>query len=103
MKVNGEAIYGTRALAPYKEGKVCISKKGDNTIYIYYLADEDEAMPSHIGMTTFSLPAGAKVQMVGNETPLKWHRNGDGFVIDIPEKIRKSPPSKYVWVMKATF
>ena len=28
MKVNGEAIYGTRALAPFKEGKVCISKKG---------------------------------------------------------------------------
>ena len=42
MKVNSEAIYGTRALAPYKEGKVCISKKGDNTIYIYYMADEGE-------------------------------------------------------------
>jgi alpha-L-fucosidase len=103
MNVNGEAIYGTRALAPYKEGKVCISKKGDNTIYIYYLAEENEAMPSHIEMTAFSLPAGSKVQLVGKGTPLKWRENGNGFVIEIPEKIKKSPPSKYVWVMKATF
>ncbi len=103
MEVNGEAIYGTRALAPYKEGKVCISKKGNNTIYIYYLADDKEAMPAEIGMTTFSLPAGAGVTMAGNGTALKWKKNGDGFLISVPEKIRNSPPSKYVWVMKATY
>ncbi len=103
MEVNGEAIYGTRALAPYKEGKVCISKKGNNTIYIYYLTDDKEAMPAGIGMTTFSLPAGARVTMAGTGTELKWVRNGDGFLISVPEKIRNSPPSKYVWVMKATY
>ena len=27
MKVNNEAIYGTRAIDPYKEGKVCLTKK----------------------------------------------------------------------------
>ncbi len=65
MKVNSEAIYGTRALAPFKEGKVAISKKGDNTIYIYYLADEGEKMPEQIGMTTFSLPQGSQVKITG--------------------------------------
>ncbi|MBK8883992.1 MAG: alpha-L-fucosidase [Bacteroidales bacterium] len=103
MDVNGEAIYGTRAQAPYKEGKVCISKKGDHTIYIYYLADENEAMPSQVSMSAFSLPAGSKVEMVGKGTSLKWKKSGNGFTVDIPEKIRKSPPSKYVWVMKAVF
>ena len=103
MKVNGEAIYGTRALSPYKEGKVCISKKGNSTVYIYYMAAENEPMPSQIGMATYSLPAGAKVQLVGPGPSLKWQKTGNGFIINIPEKIRKSPPSKYVWVMKATF
>jgi alpha-L-fucosidase len=103
MKVNGEAIYGTRALAPYKEGKVCISGKGDKTYYIYYLADENESMPAQIGMTSFSLPSGTKVSMVGTGSSLKWQKKGDGFAINIPEKVRKSPPSKYVWVMKASF
>ena len=103
MKVNNEAIYGTRALAPYKEGKVCISKKGNNTVYIYYMAAENEIMPSQIGMTTYSLPAGAKIEMMGSGASLKWQKNGNGFLITIPDKIRNSPPSKYVWVMKATF
>jgi len=103
MNVNSEAIYGTRALAPYKEGKVCISKKGDNTIYIYYMADEGEKMPAQITMSSFSLPAGAKVKMLGTETSLKLAKTDKGFSIAIPEKIRKSPPSKYVWVVKATF
>jgi alpha-L-fucosidase len=102
MKVNGEAIYGTRALAPYKEGKVCISKKGNNTIYIYYLADDGEKMPLQIGMSSFSLPKGAKLKMVGTDTSLKWSITGNGFTISIPEKIRNAPPSGYVWVIKAS-
>ncbi len=103
MQINGEAIYGTRALEPYKEGRVCISKKGENTIYLYYLAENGEKMPSQIGMTRFSLPKGAKVSMVGTKTPLKWNKTEAGFSITIPEKIRNNPPSKYVWVMKAVY
>jgi len=103
MAVNNEAIYGTRALAPYKEGKVCISKKGNNTIYIYYMADEGETMPAQIGMTTFSLPQGAKVSMVGNGTPLRWQKSTNGFTVSIPEKVRNTPASKYVWVLKAVY
>lgn len=103
MKINSDAIYGTRALAPYKEGKVCITKKGDNTLYMYYMADEAEQMPEQISMTTFSLPKGARVKMLGTTSSLKWKKTDTGFIINIPEKIRKSPPSKYVWVMEAVF
>jgi alpha-L-fucosidase len=102
MKVNSEAIYGTRAIAPYKEGKVCISKKGDHTLFLYYMAAENEIMPLRVGMNTFSLPVQAKVELMDG-TSLKWQKNGSGFVINIPEKIRMAPPSKYVWVMKAMF
>jgi alpha-L-fucosidase len=103
MKINGEAIYGTRAIAPYKEKKVCITRKGEKTLYIYYMADEGEEMPAQIGMSSFSLPPKAKVTFVGTETSLKWTKQGSGFMISIPEKIRKSPPAKHVWVVKATF
>ena len=37
MKVNGDAIYDTRAVAPYKVDRVCLTKKG-STIYLIYLA-----------------------------------------------------------------
>jgi alpha-L-fucosidase len=101
MKINCDAIYGTRALSPYKEGKVCITKKGDHTIYIYYMADEGETMPSTIAMTTYSLPSGAKIEMAGSR--LKWQKKDKGFIVTVPERIRKTPPSKYVWVMKVTY
>jgi alpha-L-fucosidase len=103
MKVSSEAIYETRAMAPYKEGKVCISRKGDNTIFIYYMADDGESVPEQIAMSNFSLPAGSKVRMLGTDTYLKWKKEGSGFSVSLPEKLRKSPPSKYVWVLKATF
>jgi len=103
MNVNSEAIYGTRALAPFKEGKVAISKKGNNTIYIYYMTDEGEKMPAQIGMTKFSLPSGAKIKTLGTGTALKWHKEDSGFIISIPESIRKLLPSDYVWVLKATY
>ena len=103
MKVNSEAIYKTRALAPYKEGKVCISKKGDKTIFIYYMAEEGEKMPDKIEMSTYSLPANAKIKMLGRDTYLKKVKKDNGFTIIIPDKIRKTPPSKYVWVLKVTY
>jgi alpha-L-fucosidase len=103
MKVNSESIYGTRALAPYKEGKVCISKKGNNTVYIYYMAESGEKIPSKIGMSTYSLPANTKVKMLGTDTFLRQEKTDKGFSILIPDKIRKNRSSDYVWVIKATF
>ena len=39
MRVNSAAIYGTRSIAPYKEGRVCWTRK-DHTIYLIVLAGE---------------------------------------------------------------
>jgi len=60
-------------------------------------------MPSQVEMTTFSLPKGARISIVGTGTSLKWSKTEKGFSISIPEKLRNKPPSKYVWVMKASF
>ena len=103
MNVNSEAIYGTRALAPYKEGNICISRKGDNEIFIYIMAGEDGKMPLMAEMSSFTLPAGARVRMLGTNSNLRWEKKGNGFSVTIPEKIRNSPPSEYVWVLKATY
>jgi alpha-L-fucosidase len=54
-------------------------------------------------MTTYSLPVGSKIEMLGSGAFLKWQKNENGFIVTIPEKIRKLPPSKYVWVLKVTY
>lgn len=100
MKVNSEAIYGTRALAPYRTGKVCIDRKGDDTRYLFYMANEGEKMPAEITMKGVTLSSGAVLMMPGTNTRLKWRNNADGFTVSIPEALRRNPPSEYVWVIR---
>jgi alpha-L-fucosidase len=100
MKVNSEAIYGTRAMAPYKDGKVCINRKGEKTWYIFYMADEGEMMPPAVTMNGLTLPAGAKVSVVGTGARCSWKNGHSSFTVDIPAQVRNHPPSDYVWVMK---
>ncbi len=103
MKVNNEAIYGTRAMAPYKDGKVCINKKGDNTYYVFYLADDNEKMPAEVTMKGITLPENSRVTMPGTKVRLKWRNLNDSFTISLPANIRENPPADYVWVMKVEF
>ncbi len=100
MKTNGEAIYGTRAMAPYKDGKVCINRKGDDLMYLFYMADEGEKMPSSMTMKGVTLPAGSKVSVVGNGTRCSWKNGPDSFSVTVPQQVRNNPPSDHVWVLK---
>lgn len=101
MKVNSEAIYNSRPIAPYKEGKVCLTKQSDGTVYAIYLADEDEhTMPSKIWLSTICPAEGAEVSLLGAEVSLKWEKVGEGFYVDIPEQVRKNPPCRHAWVLK---
>ena len=103
MKVNNEAIYGTRALAPYKEGQVCLTQKKDGSVYAIYLADENEKeMPSKIWLSSICPDKKASVSLLGVDTLLKWEKVGNGFVVEIPEQFRKTPPCNYAWVIKIT-
>lgn len=103
MKVNGEAVYGTRAMAPYRDGKVCINRKGDNTWYLFYMADDGESMPDSITMNGLTLPEKSVVTVTGTKTRCSWQNGTDSFTVNIPSKIRNNPPSDYVWVMKIEF
>jgi alpha-L-fucosidase len=87
-------------MAPYKDGKVCINKKGDNLWYLFYMAEEGEQMPDSITMKGLTLSQGSKVTVTGTKTKCSWLNGTDSFTVNIPSKIRENPPSDYVWVMK---
>ena len=103
MEVNNECIYGTRPVSPYKEGSVCLTGGKDGSTYIIYLGGEDEnSPPPVISMTSWSPSEGAAITMVGLDGLLKWEKNGDGFVLHVPEKVQITPPAKYAWVFKVS-
>ena len=104
MKINAEAIYDTKTIAPYKEGNVCMTKKDDGTTYFMYMALKDETeMPATITVNSHRPAKNASVTLLGTHKKLKWAVSGDeGFKISIPYKLRKNAPSKYVWVFKVS-
>ena len=43
MRVNGEAIYASRAIAPYRAGKFRYTRLRDGTVFAIYLPDAHES------------------------------------------------------------
>ncbi len=101
MKVNGEAIYGTRPIAPYKEAKTCFTSLPDGTVYAIYLADEDEtAPPAKIMLTSIAPAAGTAVRMLGVREAVRWEKVGKGALLTFPPSAVAKPPCRYAWVFK---
>ncbi len=101
MKVNSEAIYNTHPVAPYKDGKVCLTQQDDGTTYAIYLSDENETNPpSKIWMSGVCPVENAKVSMLGSDKDLSWEKVGNGFEADVPTEYVEHPPCQYAWVMK---
>lgn len=100
MKINSEAIYSTRSIAPYKQDKVCYTSKKDGTLYGIYLADEGEAMPADILLKGITAPKQAKITMLGVSGNCSWKQTGEGVVVTVPASARKRSPSPYAWAVK---
>jgi alpha-L-fucosidase len=101
MNVNGNAIYSTRAIAPYTENKLCYTRSPDGTVNAIYLAGEDEnSPPDAIHISGFSPEKGSAVMMLGVETPLTWETNGSGCAIHVPESVRAHPPCSHAWTFR---
>jgi len=101
MRINGEAIYNTRPIPPYKEGKTCLTSLKDGTVFAIYLADEDESNPpKKILLSSIKPEAGTTVTMLGHDHSLKWENIGKGILIEVPEEAFKNPPCRYAWAFK---
>ncbi len=99
MRVNGRAIYGTRAVAPYGEGKVRLTRGPDGAVYALYLADEGEAtLPAVVDVPGVHPPEGARVELLGSGASLSWTATGDGVRIRVPAGV--TPPSAWAWAFR---
>ena len=101
MNINGEAIYNTRPVAPYKEGKICFTTLRDGTVYAIYLAEEDETSPpSRIVVYSHRPPDGGEIHLLGIPEPLRWEKTGKGALIYLPAAAVSRPPCRYAWTLK---
>ncbi len=101
IKVNGDAIYGTRAIAPYKEGNIGFTQNKDGSVNAIYMAKDHETLPpARITLTDIQAAKGAKVTFLGTDVQLNWHSLDRGFEVTIPEKIRSKLPCKEAWTIR---
>ena len=101
MSINGEAIYNTRPIAPYKEGKISFTSLRNGTVFAVYLADENEAgPPAKIVIPGVDPVSDATIKLLGADTPLKWQRNTNGIEVVVPAEIRAKITGKYAWTLR---
>ncbi len=101
LKINGEAIYGTKTFMHYKEGdNIRYTVSGDG-IYIYAMSLDWPG--SSLTLESVEPDNDAIIQMLGYVTPLKWRidRNQD-LQIRIPDKMtdENNRPGRYAWTFR---
>jgi alpha-L-fucosidase len=98
MQVNGEALYGTRPIPPYKVGQVCLTRKGDK-LYAICLAEQGQtSLPAQIQIAP--IKSAKSVRLLGSSTAMQWKVTPEGLSIDVPQTVRQSPPCEYAWAFE---
>ncbi len=101
LDVNGEGIYSTRAIAPFKTGNICFTSKQDGTVYFFYLCAEGETrIPESINIESIETDKDKEIYLLGYNQALEWEILDSGFKVMIPNEVRLKPPCKHAWGFK---
>lgn len=101
LRVNGEAIYGTRPVAPYKDGQVVFTRKGRNIYAIYLTKNEGEGLPEQVVFSSLAPKPGCAVHLLGARQALRWSTDARGqTTITIPAELRNKPPCRDAFAVR---
>ena len=92
LKVNGEAIYGTRPVPPYQSGAVRFTAKGPHT-YAIVLRQEGEPPAATVALPGIRPAAGTAVELLGVAGAPAWRPADDGCRVDLPATADPATPA----------
>lgn len=98
IKINGEAIYGSRMFSVFGEGeniRYTQSKNGE-VKYIFLFDFPKEKLL----LTKISFSKNTKLQLLGSASKLSWKQKGNAVEVNVPASLKSI--SNYVWVIKVT-
>jgi alpha-L-fucosidase len=103
LNINGEGIYNSQVLPPYKEGEICMTQNPNGSAYFFCPVDEGKnLLPAEIIIHSHQPSAGAELTLLGFSKPLSWSSQGQGFKVAIPEELRNNPPCSHIWTIKVS-
>jgi alpha-L-fucosidase len=99
LKVNGEAIYATRVLPPYREGSIRYTRSKDGK-FAYAICTQWPGR--NLILKGVRADQNAKITMLGVAEPLAWHQNEQGLTMAIPEALedKKARPCQHAWATR---
>ena len=101
MRVNGDAIYGTRPVAPFVAGKLRLTKGKDGAVYVIYLPSADETtLPREIVVDGLRPASGATITLLGDGRRIPWDPPAAGFAAHVPADL--APPNDAAWVFRVS-
>jgi alpha-L-fucosidase len=101
MKVNGQAIYGTRPISPYKEGSIVFTRKGGNVFAIYLAPSETDPIPHQLRFKTLLPVRGSEMRLLGLSEPVEWHTQARGeTVIELPTAQLQAPAFRHAFAVR---
>ena len=88
MQANGQAIVGSRPIAPFEQGQVAYLRGADGATYAFHLpAAEAREVPEVIELRG-DFGAAPTVEALGGIGPLEAQRTGAGLLVRIPHHLR---------------
>lgn len=97
LKLNGEAIYSTRPIAPYEQGDCVFTQKRDGTVYAIVLAKNDtDSLPESIQLPPEITSNVRRLKLLGAGS-LKANATGG---IEIPTDVRAKSEGGLAWAIK---
>ncbi|MFT3980109.1 MAG: alpha-L-fucosidase [Ferruginibacter sp.] len=96
MKINGEAIYGSRKYKTFEEGEAVrfTQSKDGKTVYVFLF----EMPGTKVELGKVAYASSMKVQLLGSKAKVKVRTAGEGIALEIPKGAGKD--LKHVWVVK---
>lgn len=104
LEVNGEAIYGTRPVAPYRNDRLCYTRKGES-VYLIHLARDGQITPPRTYFSEVIPAEDAVVTLLGYDVELQWELKNGIAEIYVPDYISNrlrglfSDP-RHAWTVK---
>jgi alpha-L-fucosidase len=101
LRINGEAIYATRPLPPYKQGPLVFTRKGLSAYAIYLPTEVGGGLPERIAFSGPRPRLDASLQLLGTRQSLRWETDTEGrTTVEIPSTLRNHPPCQHAFAFR---
>ena len=102
LRVNGEAIYASRPIAPYRTGSFALTRRGEHVYAIYLAPEGDAPLPRTLALPVPRPHDGSPVRLLGSGRKLAAKWSDGALQVELPAELAHRPPSRYAHVFRVT-